>query len=351
VTDAAGRASLHGPADRAVVVRVLGERIAPFVVGPFRLTDREPLVATVPIGGRLVARVMPPEFVQELLGKQDTDAKRGFRLRLGSGGDEQQIPLASQPSARVGSDGTFVLESVPPGEWWIAMEMLTTTGAVTAEGHAAESMLWPARPVAKVTIREGETTAAVVDMASWLRASLTGVVRCNGAPVANATIRVEVSGPQPDRPTLSRTMLHARTDAQGRFTYRGRGGSLTVYVERTHADDHGPNPNVVAATNPIVLPAGANLEHTFDVMPCTVRVRLLASDGSPIAGSPVMLTTPGHWPRHPLAPSDGEGRAIGESGEGTFTVQVGAERTPIGTVTVAHGATNAFDLRVPDGVR
>ena len=122
---------------------------------------------------------------------------------------------------------------------------------------------------------------------------------------------------------------------------------MTILVERSGSGAHGARSNWVAAAAPAVLPANGTVEHEFDVVSCAVRVRLQRRDGTAVAANDVGLTTPGDWPRHPFGPTDAEGRVAGDTEVGTFTVQVGAARTPVGTVNVVPGAANEFTFVVP----
>lgn len=344
-TDERGAALLRGPVDASVVARISGVGFVPFLFGPFRLDRPGELVATLPVGGTLVARVGPPELVAELRAVRERarqDKRPGFRLKRGIGLEAELVPASDSASIEVGADGTFTIRGAAPGEWQVALDYWEET--------PGEVLVWPmGTPFATVTLREGDTTEATFDLSDWLPGTITGLVRCNGELVCNESIRVQVTRRNPDHPKPTRSMVPADTDAEGRFTFRGRGGEVTVLVDRGDKSPIRPQANWVAARTSVPLPANGSTTQDFDVVACPLKLRLLTTAGQPIGGVEIRLTTDdghlSHW--FPAMPADG--RLALDVEADTFNVQLGPARTPIGRVTaVPGGAANEIELRVPD---
>lgn len=346
-TDDSGRASLHGPARRTLVARISGEGFAPFLVGPFQLDEEQPLVATLPVDGRLVARVGPPEFVRTLREVQDpaqSGQRPGFRLRRGTGTDAELVPPRGLPGALLDKDNSFAIAGVPAGDWQVALEawdvMANGTRLVWSGGVPIEG--------ANVTLRSGETTEVRLDLSAWLPGEITGIVRCNGMVVADATIGVDVARPHADDPRPSHTLVRVQTDAEGRFRYRGRGGVVRVAVDRGDVQRLEGGSQLVPSRATAALPANGTVEQDFDVTALPLRLRVLTSGGAPAPGVELLLVpdATAYWPRS-LGPTGADGRTAGDVEPDTFTVQLAASRTPIGRVTVVDGQTPEVELRLP----
>ncbi|MFY9345224.1 MAG: sigma-70 family RNA polymerase sigma factor [Planctomycetota bacterium] len=347
-TNARGEANLHGSAGKDVVVRISGDGFAPFLVGPLRLDARDPVVATVPIGGTLIARVGPAEFVQQLLvvrERQHPGAGPGFRLQRGRGDGAELVPPAALSGAAIDSEGRFSIAGVPAGDWQLALEPWDDANG--------QILVWSGNgvPFATVTLREGEATEARFDLGAWLPATITGVVRCNGAPVANERIGVEVARPHPDQPRGMRTMTYAETDAEGRFLYRGRPGDVRVLLNRADLRRRDQGINWIRSQTVATLPANGAVEQSFDVVVATVRIRLLAADGSPVPETDVVLCADQTNLVHRLGPSDANGCIVGELEPGEFVVQWGEPRTAIGRITAGIADPPRVELRLPAGAR
>lgn len=353
-TNARGEAGLHGPAGKDVVVRISGDGFAPsdgfapFLVGPLRLDAREPVVATVPIGGTLVARVGPAAFVQHLRAirerlQQGERSRPGFRLQRGRGDAMETVPTDALQAAAIDADGRFTIAGVPAGDWKLALEPWENMGG--------EIVVWAGQgvPVATVSLREGETTETAVDLAAWLPATITGVVRCNGAPVVNERIGVEVARPHPEHARGVRTMTHADTDAEGRFSYRGRPGDVRVLLNRADLRRRDQGNNWIPSQTVATLPANGAIEQAFDVVVARVRLRLVRADDLPMEDAEVVLFA--DFRSHRLPPSDAEGRVVGEVAPGAYDVQWGAGRAALARITVAAGGTEEFTVRVPSAAQ
>jgi RNA polymerase sigma-70 factor (ECF subfamily) len=341
-TGAAGRALLHGPAGVPVIARVRHDRFASFLVGPFVLDGGEPVVATVPAGGALVGRVGPAAILPELApGAEQGSAGRrpGFRLRRGKGQDAEMVPPAGADAAYVQPDGTFRIDGVPPGEWWLALEPWDRT-----EGKQRISVGWAAVAVARVAVRAGETTDTRVDLASWQPATLTGTVRCNGELVRDGRVEIAIAHASPEYPN-ARWLQPAATAGDGTFRYRGRGGIVTVGVRR--GDPNGAT-HVVFARQSAVLPPGGSLSLDVDVVACPVRLRAVDAGGAPVAHAELVLVSDDGSLVHGLRATDADGRTAGETEPGAFAVRLGSPQgLVLQRITMVAGNTDELTVTVP----
>ncbi|HEX6812954.1 MAG TPA: sigma-70 family RNA polymerase sigma factor [Planctomycetota bacterium] len=374
-TDARGEALLHGPAAREVALRVTPSGLSAQLVEHVRLDEAEPLVVTVATGARLIAQIGPPEFVQELrkacglpvdgpAPKREHRNQPGFRLCRGDPRQREVMPPQHEPSILIAGDGTVVLEEAPPGDWQLGLEPW--------DKLPNQMLVWGGvHPVANVTLRAGETTEVTVDLRDWLPGELTGTLTCNGAPVVNAEIGVEVARPVPGFPR-GRTFSQSKTDEAGRFRIRTRAGTIRLAVSGLDPEKLATQTAWVYSLTSVFLPAGSRLVQDFAVETCGLRLRVLDAAGQPVAGVSLFLHGSGADLQHGTEPSDADGRITCKVEAASFAVQVlpaklqteegrvqflretksspsalASQRLPLGNVTGVPGKTTELEVRLP----
>ncbi|MCB9885632.1 MAG: sigma-70 family RNA polymerase sigma factor [Planctomycetes bacterium] len=354
-TDSAGGALLRGPSSGTVTVRVVVDG-AEHRRDQVSLTDPAPLVVRLPASGRAIAKIGPPQLVALLRevcrlpadGPSPGLADRnqpGFRLGLGAWPRFDTV-LPADGSRVIAGDGTVTFDDVPPGTYQLTLEPW--------DWFPDQVLVWKGSnvPVATVVVTADATATVAVDLADWLPGELTGTVRCNGAPVADAEIQLENARLVPGSTRQLRTMSRVRTDAEGRFRARLRSGTVRVLAERGDRNRVDWRIWHLRSDDAVFVPAGGRVQQEFTVTACAVRLRLLDQAGEPIEGVEVRLRDDARDRARLTHRSDADGWIETELEPGAFAASVlprGRKEPwlPLGDLTAAPGKKTEVTLRLP----
>lgn len=355
-TGADGTLVLRGPRGRNVALAVSGPGHTPVRQGDVRLDVAGELVVRVSRGARLRGRLVPPEAIAELQRLDKSAARTGRRpsISLAQGQGQQLVRLPAQRDDKrfqVAPDGSFEIDGLPPGTWQLVVRYWRSSESGGATGKNA--------PAGEVVLRDGETTQVDPDMSSVLPGTLTGVVRKNGAPLANAYVNLQ--GARDGAPVA--------TDDEGRFTAALPPGQYRVIVP----SGGGPDWPAAEAIDVVV---GKTTEGTFDVWTGTVTVHVRDANGALVPGVTIHATSDAPNPTGAQFTTDAQGactqevvavtltfRALPKSLQSLFAqqqlrdaalAQRQADPIPermlvLGTATVVAGQTTSVELRLPAG--
>jgi hypothetical protein len=206
-TDGDGRVVMAGPGDRELGVCVPGPSHLPVRLAPVALGVAEELVVTVGRGAQLVGKVVPPEALAEL--KRQAEVEPGQRFPEGEAPqlwlvrDRERFPkdhvsAQKKQDLRIGDDGTFRVEGLPPGKWQIEVQYMVLRGG----SGSGQTVLGD-----HVTLADGTTTTHDLDLSALLPGEVEGTVYWNGQPLTNSTFVLQAA----------RGGSTVKTDAQGRF--------------------------------------------------------------------------------------------------------------------------------------
>jgi RNA polymerase sigma factor (sigma-70 family) len=309
-----GRLLLHGPAGRALGLRVLGPGHVPTELSDVRMDQSEELVVVVRKGARLRGRVSPPEVLRELrrLGAvADGDsfaADRQPYLQLGREGGlivPARRGAEAEPFA-IAEDGTFDVAGVPAGTWHVGVAYWFVQEFVSQTKHIAAGDL---------VLVDGETRELELDLRHLLPGTLEALVTTNGVPLAKRRVWLESPiGMLPDG-RLHMESIGCETDDQGRFVFLGRPATYELKV---------PSPRergsqiVLRAPGKAMVLRGDVTRHTFALHVGTLKVRLLDRHGQPVTGASLRLGATDNT--LPLTVEDGSTSA--EVAAGTFTLRI-----------------------------
>ena len=314
-TDAKGEALLHGPSDRDLVLRVLLQGVPLLLEPRVRLDDPATLLLTVPPAARLLGHVTPSDLAQRL--RQATappsQPKRlGFQLCQDLGTEVLGYPDYPHPLIALADDGTFALDPAPAGDWRLMVREITPDGTF---GFGMQ-------PVAAVHLQPGATTAVDIDLSSWLPATIDGLVRRGGEPLANAAVMLLGTRAGAGRAATTRDTIAVTTDAEGRFRAAVWPGCYRVGLDASPGPPIERVARLVASVHTLQVPPGAELQATFDIDVATLRLHLFDGAGRAVPGVPLVLVGSDAALRHQTAPSDADGWIEAFVEPGTFTVEV-----------------------------
>lgn len=293
-----GATLLRGPAATPLALRVLGPGCLPAVVPLARLDGDGPLVVTARRGATLRVVAAPAAALDELAalrvpGRTQPPPSVWLERPLGRG--TERVPPRDAALVQFDRDGIATLRGMPDGYWTPQLEF------------AAERIALPG-----VTLRDGETTEAAIDLAPLRPATLRGRVLLAGKPAALGSVDVERWHEANERlhgfwTTIGDNNLHA-LDADGRFVLRSLPGRLRVLLGADRGDNHNPP---LAEPNEFTLLPGQEVEQTFTITLGTVAVRFVDAQQRPLAGVHAFLRRgDGYFAGH-LPASDADGRARG----------------------------------------
>jgi RNA polymerase sigma factor (sigma-70 family) len=361
-TDERGEATLRGVDDQPVTVSVMGSTHCPVQLDGVRLGERELLVITVSSGARLTGSTQPEvvRALRELSGLPPAGAVNEFQRRTMpllslQRGDANNPETFPEPGRLVvfDADGGFAFERVPPGRWSLVL-------------HTWPSVQEHAETIASVELRDGEATTLQLELGALMPAELIGRVFWNDQPLD--TSKSSAEKPQlhlrttdlGGKPYEYWSLL--QTDADGRFTWRGRAGTLTLDKSM-----------ILTAEESIVMSAGGKVTRDFHGSSGTLRIHLVDDAGQPMAQLSVALLDPAGQSCPTLPPTGADGTCHREIATGTYRVetrpkrlldqQAAAEylrthppttddafagaRIHLGEVTVTAGRTTEATLRLP----
>jgi protocatechuate 3,4-dioxygenase beta subunit len=206
----------------------------------------------------------------------------------------RDAPSPSSPATRAGPDGRFEIGGLASGRYVVS--------AVAEDGASGEASAMP--PV------EGAQVAAHVDVAPRRETLRIHVVRADGRPWKGA-LRVERT---PSRRTGPFEPLSAAalTDDTGRFVATGLapGPVVVLALEENVA---------LVVSERIEVPHPGEYTLTIDAPESEAAGRVLAADGSPVAGAEVVAT--GRNVRRVVTDADGRFRIPLDGGEGQLWAQ------------------------------
>lgn len=237
VTDAEGRCELRGAPDLPMVVRISPPGRPAWVAGPESLAVEEPWLVALPGGSKVTLRLEPPEFLaaftslQQAAGTASPSEIAGFRLVRGDRRNQESIPAAEQPPVPPSGNGILEFAEVPAGPWSLQLDWheLVLAGAQwTALGKAV---------VAGVTVPPGRELSLPVDLREWLPVTVQGRVWSAGKPVASRQVTLHMQRPDAGGVGVLSRRIEFYTDEEGRFTFRGRPGTIAVEARIATAGD------------------------------------------------------------------------------------------------------------------
>jgi RNA polymerase sigma-70 factor (ECF subfamily) len=279
-TDADGCLELAGPAQHDLGLRILGPGHLQVEQEGVRLDKEEELVVTVMSGARLVGRITSKEAVDELKrlasGGGPADSSRSFTKERNPRLFLQAIQgVGGHASSAIRDDGSFDVDWLPPGTWQLKLRYYEMRPRGRGLGLA-----WTTTQcsIAEVVLRDGVTTRVDTELKSILPGTLEGQVVKNGAPLPNAIITLQPEYPPSDSGAGDADWINLETDAEGRFTHRGRSGSYRLLVQDDRDDRL---VTFLHATNPAAVVAGQTTHHTYSVAAGRLNLTVLDPRGQP----------------------------------------------------------------------
>jgi hypothetical protein len=315
-TDAQGEALLRARGDHPLSLLLPGPGHLPKLLDGVTLAG-DPLLVTVSRGAVLTGKVTPPEVMAELRRLAELPTSGPFEpgrshvpsLELVREEAPQRwvrFPNSGAEPQRLGADGSFRIDGVPPGTWNFSLSyMVLRNGGGSGHSHS----------LPPVTLRDGETTTVDLDLRVLLPGTLQGSVLRNGVPLAHATVML-VGKTENGQEFYDQ----AETDDDGRLTAAVRSGSWKVRLQR-----HEPTRiTEVSALGAAVVTAGAVTTETFTIASGEVKVRLLDGDGKTVNLVPMLssASTEYCW----IEPVDREGWHVAQVDADTWTVRVLPQR-------------------------
>jgi protocatechuate 3,4-dioxygenase beta subunit len=281
--------SATSSADGAFLVedRARGERVSILAQAKGYALGRA-IGVEVPSPEPLRIELTPASRVSGVVLDADDRPIVGASVRLSSpqvGGGGRRMRFGRGGAAETDSEGRFVIEDVVPGRWVISAD---ATGYLDA-----------VRPPFEVPRGEDVEDVRIVLERG---ATITGVVT---SPTGESLgdVRISVTYPT-ERDTESTSGDSARTDAEGRYVLRGVSTGQASVVAR-----HAEYPET---TRDLTVESGDNtLDVTMDPG-LTLRGRVVADDGAPIADARVFVTPAGGGWRGADARSEADGSFLVE---------------------------------------
>lgn len=344
VTDGNGEARLRGPVDGRFAVRCPGPHNLPQFQGGVRLDDPTPLVVQVQRGGNLQVELRPAGVVAALRGY----AGLGEQL-VPTWEPKLQLLRPAAPGAEVEPDvrelqlpvgGKAAMAGLPTGTW----QMYLVMGVRSSPLAISRARLG----LGLCTLRDGETTTAVLDLPQLLPATLRTTALHNGMPLVKTALllRGSFAVRDPDLDAAdSDWLVPVATDDAGVFTSTVCPGRYTV--EFSH----------VSADQVITIAPGDSATATFTVRSGTLRVHYADAGGKAVPQVDAILVDPDSGEETmQLAFSDADGDSITTTVAARrfllFARHVHPDdrpdtRLPLGEVTVREGQTTTIERTLP----
>ena len=211
----------------------------------------------------------------------DGRATRLFMRRVQQEQDQQK----RQPDVEVPvyGDGTFEHRGIPAGYYDVIFAAIVLHGM--DDGHSLQVT------IARVELRDGETTELRRDLSRLVPGRLDGRVLVNGKPYAHES--VSLFG---DLQAGKNTNMRLTLDADGRFAAQLVPGSYRLWLPyRTTGTllvtSLPGNNGYWRSRTEAVVTSGQVTEHTFAMRRVSARVRILTADGTPVPGLRVTMQT------------------------------------------------------------
>ncbi len=326
-TDAGGRAQVeYAPID-AIALRLPGPGHAPMLFQPLPPPSDVPLRIVVPTGGTLRGRIEPAAFRAWLDEEavEDDDGERIDVSLLGLDGMEGlRWPAALGPrhGFPVEPDGRFEIAGIPPGPW--RARLTWRVPRAETDGRRAGTSGRSVPLIDRVTIREGETHEAAIDLSELLPASVGFQITVQGV-ARSVELRLHRDFGLLPNGEPERMFLRGQTDASGALQMRMPAGAWmvrpSVPLERVQAMLLPRQVDVAPAPGDVAGPQHFALDFAFGEQP----IRVLAPDGTPVIKVQPWFVRPGSETDNGLAyvlETDAEGRTLVAGSPGLVKMRV-----------------------------
>ncbi|MBL8896499.1 MAG: carboxypeptidase regulatory-like domain-containing protein, partial [Planctomycetes bacterium] len=334
-TDAQGNVALRAPPRRELSILARGaDHRAEIHAGIALQEGHQTLTLTVAGGARLLGRLSPPEVAEQLWRAagwhREGPAEAGVlehtpRVQLARWveGRYETHPEAER-TARVERDGRFEISGIPPGNWKLLLLWSRLTTAASPDGSIARRRGgWRSIRLASIeNLDEDEERRIELDRPDLVLAELEGTLIVDGAAISS--VDVSIIGKQTGASDPSHvTQEQCATDSAGRFSILLEPGVYEVQARvlvptlATSFD--------LPTNEQVALAPGQALEREFHVASGEVRLRVLDSAGTPVAGLRLYLCSGTFEQRMAFPLTDAEGRTVGRMPAGTWPLL--AEKT------------------------
>lgn len=292
LTDENGTLELKGPPAEPLAVRATGPGYQPVTVNGIDLGSGSGAVElVVPTGATVSGRIGPAAFLdQAYAAVAEADSERAGHAKLHvpsvsltrPGAAQRRYPPHDAPAC-LARDGSFEITGVPAGTWDLRVTIWKRATREIATGSNE-------RVAAVENLEDGEVRRVDIDLTDQLEATLTGVVRLDGVPLAATRISipgVRAAGDGTGAPGIV-------TDADGRFSTKIAPGRHRLLAQIRN----GGQTAFLHDADVFDVRAAETLDRTFDLRACTLRLRALSSDGrTPVEGATFEIRLPEpSWP-------------------------------------------------------
>ena len=314
-TDGNGELLLQGPAGEPLCVRLLGPGCPPRVLSGVRLDDPAPLRCELPAGATLHVEALHAEVLADLATLKATESLSprtaklvpGLMLRRRVGDRFEWIPDLDHPALAFGADGTLTIPGVPAGRWRLSLRYAVGTTDRWLDFDP-------------VDLVEDKVTELRLDFAPLRLATLRGTVSCDGRPAARQELWFQHKGqPNPDGRAVWQDYRVA-SGPDGSFLLRGLPGRYRLNVTVDNVSGA-----LRAQPGELELPPGGAVEQSFALNTGSLRIRVIDSEGKPVAGVHDVRVQrgPADFLDANLPDTDAEGRAsLAVCEAGTFHIWV-----------------------------
>ena len=319
-TGADGTCAVRGAVQHSYGLRVTSETHAPIVRTGVTLGDGV-LEIVVPTGATLHVTLGPPELLADLYAQAmlprdaELDARQlrkrpGVQLRRKVGERYETYPTTQQGFVPFDDDAKATIGGIPAGTWEL---QLRSVAAYDDSSYTTSSDTVRAGLV----LEDGQEQQFALDLPQMRLGTMTGTLRVNGKPAAHGLQFIGDCGFNPDG-TPRQVYRNARSDEQGRFE-----ALLPEGTWRMHPYLQVGEKNFSAMTDGAIdVRGGQDAQADFDVHVVEARVRVLAPDGSPIAGTRLGFQRNGVALGAACDPTDEEGRTTVLTTPGSAALQL-----------------------------
>ncbi|MFO1076771.1 MAG: hypothetical protein U1E73_03490 [Planctomycetota bacterium] len=327
VTDASGEVVLRARGARGLKLLTDGGGCLPLRLDGVRLDEPQDLVLTTSRGARLTGRIVPEEAFAEVRRRSDGTTPLTLELRSGEGPNAEVFPGLGFEPPRVGADGSFDCDGLPPGSWQVSLRFQGRFNEhVTGTRH---------EPCGEVHLTPEATTHVDLDLSRLFPGELRATVIWNGEPLRNAHANLAFSAEDAEAANV-RWSVPVRTDAAGSFAFRGQPGTYSLSVCRLVQEQ--PRIWLRAATSAHVT-RELTTEHEFAFTVGELRIKLLDAAGNGVAETMLRVGDAG------TVTTDANGSALAEVNAGDVAVTLDGHL--LGAAHVVARATTDLELRLP----
>lgn len=345
-TDEHGRLRIKIGQGTGYVLRALGPGHLPTIVRDVEFRgDRAEVVIRVAPGARIHGKLRPADLVAATLARAKTREHWFNQCGLGLRPFSFAGPFAPPPSTYrrgipLGSEGSYEISGIPPGDWQVFYRLRNGDTHVLGEVRG---------------LAAGESREVDLDLSGMRPA--TGQIRAliNGEPAAHTNLTLRCHA-KPNEKAISFVL-----DARGQ-------GSYEVLPNRYQAQlflrpKHGQWSMLPANRDALQLQAGRSSDLVLHFQHGTVQLELKTPDGGPAIGVALLTAQPARAWRWQQALSDPEGRIEGLTPTGEVELLVVPKREPktagkpflelpkpipVGRIQVRSGETSKLVLRLPE---